>query len=82
MDASDAIRAMIKESGKSARQVSREIHRAETFISASLAQSSCPRSDTLVKIAAACGYKIVALPVEEAQGLSDETRAIGIEYDE
>jgi DNA-binding phage protein len=80
MDASDAIRTMIKASGKSARQVSREIDRAETFISASLAQSTCPRSDTLVKIADACGYKIVALPAEEANKLSSESNAINIEY--
>ena len=83
MNASEAMRHMIAASGKSGRQVSREIGRSDTFISASLAQGTCPRVDTLAKIAHACGYRIVAVPLSEGWDPNEdaESGVITIEYD-
>jgi DNA-binding phage protein len=72
---------MIEASGKSGRQVAREIGRSESFVSSTLAQGVCPRADTLARVADACGYKIVILPNDVACNLLDESNGIGVEYD-
>lgn len=81
MDASEAMRLMIEASGKSGRQVAREIGRSESFISSSLAQGVCPRADTLARVAHACGYELVVLPQNEAERISNVGTSIVIEYD-
>ncbi len=81
MNASDAMRAMIEASGKSGRQIAREIGRSESFVSSSLAQGVCPRADTLAKVAHVCGYELVAIPADIANRLTDTTGGITIEYD-
>ncbi len=81
MNANDAMRAMIEASGKSGRQVAREIGRSESFVSSTLAQGVCPRADTLVRVADACGYKIVILPNDVACNLLDGSDRIVVEYD-
>ena len=81
MDASEAIRMMIKLSGKSGRKVAREIGRSESFVSASLAQGVCPRVDTLARVASACGYELVLVPKRETSRFTDISTSIVIEYD-
>lgn len=81
MNASDAMRMMIKTSGKSGRQVAREIGRSDSFVSSTLAQGVCPRADTLAKVAHACGYELVAVPASVASKLSASSGGIVIEYD-
>ena len=81
MNANDAMRAMIETSGKSGRQVAREIGRSESFVSSTLAQGVCPRADTLTRVAEACGYRIVILPKDVARNLVDEPNGMVVEYD-
>ena len=81
MDANEAIRLMIKASGKSGRQVAREIGRSESFISSSLAQGLCPRADTLARIADACGYDLVAVPKNAAEKPMITQPSVIIDYD-
>ena len=81
MDAHNAMRVMIEASGKSGRQVAREIGRSASFISSSLAQGVCPRADTLARVARACGYELVLVPRQEAEGLTSGTTGIVIEYE-
>lgn len=81
MNANDAMRRMIEASGKSGRQVAREIGRSDSFVSSTLAQGVCPRADTLAKVARACGYEIVAVTKEVANELTRDSDGIAIEYD-
>lgn len=81
MNANNAMRAMIEASGKSGRQVAREIGRSESFVSSTLAQGVCPRADTLAMVAEACGYKIVIVPKDVASNLLDDSNGIAVEYD-
>lgn len=66
MNPSEAMRRMIETSGKSGRQVAREIGRSDTFISASLAQGVCPRMDTFARVAHVCGYEVIVVPTGTA----------------
>ena len=81
MDASEAMRLIIEASGKTGRQVAREIGRSESFISSSLAQGVCPRADTLARIAPACGYELAIIPRNEADRISNIGAGIVIEYE-
>ena len=81
VDASEAMRLIIEASGKSGRQVAREIGRSESFISSSLAQGVCPRADTLARVARACGYELVLIPKPKAGRLTGADSGIVIEYD-
>ena len=80
MNASEAMRLIIEASGKSGRQVAREIGRSESFVSSSLAQGVCPRVDTLARVAHACGYELVLIPKPRAGSLTDAGTGIVIEY--
>lgn len=81
MNASDAMRKMIETSGKSGRQVAREIGRSDSFVSSTLAQGVCPRADTLAKVANACGYELVIVPADVASRLTETSNGIVIGYD-
>lgn len=50
---------MIKQSGKSARTVSKDIGRSPTFLSASLAQGNGVSVNTLILVANEAGYELV-----------------------
>ena len=79
MNPSEAMRHMIETSGKSGRQVAREIGRSDTFISASLAQGVCPRMDTFARVAHVCGYEVIVVPTGTVDSDSQRTPII-IEY--
>lgn len=81
VDATEAMRAIIEGSGKSGRQVAREIGRSDSFVSSSLAQGVCPRADTLARVARACGYELALIPRSEAYRLAESGTSIVIEYD-
>jgi DNA-binding phage protein len=81
VDANDAMRLIIESSGKSGRQVAREIGMSESFISSSLAQGVCPRADTLAHVAHVCGYELVLIPKPEADRSFHLSPRIVIEYD-
>lgn len=81
MDANEAMRLIIESSGKSGRQVAREIGRSESFISSTLSQGVCPRADTLARVAHACGYELVLVPKPEGDKSFHLSSRIVIEYD-
>ena len=81
MDAIEAMRLIIEASGKSGRQVAREIGRSDSFVSSSLAQGVCPRADTLAHVAHACGYELALIPKSEANKLQTIGPHIVIEYE-
>ena len=58
MKANDAMRHIIKKSGSSQRQVSRDLGRADTYISARLVTGAEPSCALMSDIARACGYSL------------------------
>lgn len=71
MKAKDALSEIVAVSGKSPITVSREMGRADTFVSATISRGSVPKLDTFAEIAAICGFEVV---------LRNPTREITIEY--
>ena len=61
MDAINAIRVMIKRSGKRQTQVSEDIGRSYSYVGTVLAKACPPQVDTLAAIAAACGYRLALI---------------------
>lgn len=57
-DFQSLIRRMIRMSGKTAAQISREMGKSSGYLSVVLADKRIPRTDLLVKIASACGYHV------------------------
>lgn len=60
MDSTEFLRHAVAMSGKSARQVSRDIGRADTFVSSTLGKGSDLGLKTLTAVADATGYKLYA----------------------
>ena len=60
MDSTEFLRHAVARSGKSARQVSRDIGRSGTFISTTLGKGSDLSLPTLAAVAEATGYTIYA----------------------
>ena len=60
MDADAAVRHMIAVSGMSQRQISRDIGKTDTFVSATLSkrQGARPSCALMSDIAGACGYSL------------------------
>ena len=81
MNANDAIRTMIAHSGKSGRQIARDMGRSPTFVSATLAQGNAPRMDTFSRIAQACGYRVVVMPTDNESGAHGSRDSLTVEYD-
>lgn len=61
MTTCDLIRDMLRMSGKSAASVAREMERSDSYIRTLLAKNQDVNASTLVRIAAACGYRIEAV---------------------
>ncbi|MBR3159227.1 MAG: hypothetical protein IKF14_09020 [Atopobiaceae bacterium] len=61
MKAKDAVSEVVALSGKSAITVSREMGRADTFISMTISRKSVPKLDTFAELAAVCGYELVLM---------------------
>ena len=55
MKTTDALRKIVKDSNKSAIQISREIGRRPNYVSSLLHSGSVPSCETFASIAAACG---------------------------
>ena len=66
MDSCAFVRRMVAGSGKPIRQVSRDMGRAVTYLSAALSRGSSLSADNLAIAAKACGYRIEA--VRESDG--------------
>lgn len=52
------IRVMVDLAGKTARQVSREIGRSDSYITSVIYNSAPPNTELLVEIARACGFEL------------------------
>lgn len=61
MTTCDLIRDMVRMSGKSAAGVAREMGQSDSYIRTLLAKNKDVNASTLVRIAAACGYRIEAV---------------------
>lgn len=59
MDTADCIRHMIERAGKSGRQVSAELGKAPTYLSASLAKGGNMTAENLARIAKTVDYRLV-----------------------
>lgn len=66
MNTTEALRAVIGVSGKSARAISLDMKRSETFVSSSLNQAERMNADmnasTVAGIANACGHVLALIP--------------------
>ena len=58
MDALDAMRRTISTSGKSNRDIAREMGKSPTYLSSTLTRGSIPSIATAATIADACGYDL------------------------
>lgn len=80
MDPTDALKRMVKMSGKPSSQVARELGRAESFVRATISQGTRPRVDTFVEIARACGYEVVLRSVDDEFTLDSFMPRVVVEY--
>ena len=58
MRITDAIKHMCEKSGQGVVGVSQALGKSRMYLSALISRGSYPRTDTLVQIAQACGYKV------------------------
>lgn len=58
MKATEALRKMVRESGKSAIAISREIGRGPNYVSSLLSSGSVPSVETFASIARACDCEL------------------------
>ena len=70
MNVMDCIRKMIDGSGKSARQVSRELGRSPNYLSATFSGNSDVGASNVARIAKILGWRLV--PVRDRDGKRDE----------
>ena len=80
MNPTDAMRRMVRLSGKPSSQVAREIGRAESFVRATISQGTRPRVDTFSQIAEACGYKVILRSEHDEFVLDVPPMAVTVEY--
>lgn len=62
MDAMDALRTIIADSGLTHRQIARRLNKYDTYVSQTLSRATTPHADTLASIARACGYDLCLVP--------------------
>lgn len=86
---SPVIRDMVARSGKSLRKVSRDMGRADNYLSVMLRNDSVPSASLLAEIASACGLSLalvgdgvayVFAPSNEFEALADYERGQSNEY--
>ena len=64
MKTTDALRKIVKDSNKSAIQISREIGRRPNYVSSLLHSGSVPSCETFASIAGACGAELHVVTAE------------------
>lgn len=62
MDAKQALRSLVDNSGKSQRAISRELGKTDNYVSALFSMGRAPGSDLMAAIAQACGYTLALVP--------------------
>lgn len=66
MDAKQALRSLVDNSGKSQRAISRELGKTDNYVSALFSMGRAPGSDLMAAIAQACGYTLALVPHSSA----------------
>lgn len=61
MKTMDIVMELVKASGKSKRQIARDMDRGDNYITSMIGRGSNPRADILVRIADACRFDLVAV---------------------
>lgn len=64
-----AVRRMMGASGVGPSELSRRLGHSRSYITASIAQGSTPRLDTFVRLAHACGYRLVLETEDGSRGV-------------
>lgn len=57
--AKEVLAEVVKRSGKSPVAVSREMGRADSYLSTTMGRGSVPRLDIFVEVCRACGYEVI-----------------------
>lgn len=83
MQITEAIKHMCEKSGKGVVGASQALGKSRMYLSALISRWSYPRTDTLVQIAQACGYKLVLEGNGEKIELDPEpfVNQVVVEYD-
>ena len=72
MRITDAVKHMCEQSGQGVVGVSQALGKSRMYLSALISRGSYPRTDTLVQIAQACGYKVELVRDDERIELEAE----------
>lgn len=72
MRITEAIKRMCEQSGQGVVGVSQALGKSKMYLSALISRGSYPRTDTLVQIAQACGYRVELVKDEERIELEAE----------
>lgn len=72
MRITEAIKHMCEQSGQGVVGVSQALGKSKMYLSALISRGSYPRTDTLVQIAQACGYRVELVKDEERIELEAE----------
>lgn len=69
MDAKTAIDGMFRASGKNPRELAAAMGKGRTYVYSLLNHESVPRLDTFVRLAHACGYRLVLETEDGSRGV-------------
>ena len=69
MDAKTAIADMVRTSGKAPGELSAAMGKGRTYVYSLLNHESVPRLDTFVRLAHACGYRLVLENKDGSRGV-------------
>lgn len=69
MDAKTAIDDMFRASGKTPRELAAVMGKSRTYVYGLLNHESVPRLDTFVRLAHACGYKVMLETEDGSRGV-------------
>ena len=69
MEAKTAIDDMVRASGKTPRELAAAIGKSRTYVYGLLNHESVPRLDTFVRLAHACGYRLVLETEDGSRGV-------------
>ena len=82
MRITEAIKHMCEQSGKGVVGASQALGKSRMYLSALISRGSYPRTDTLVQIAQACGYRVELVRGDERIEIEpDSSPRVTIEYD-
>lgn len=69
MDAKTAIADMVRASGKAPAEIAAAMGKGRTYVYSLLKHESVPRLDTFVRLAHACGYRLVLENEDGSRGV-------------